>query len=193
MNTEQLIARLNEQHTSVMARFQEGADAAASMQSRWFGVEQTLGAGRGGGPMFRPRAATWGGQVGESDRLKQFVAEGLRGSCRIPITASITTPTGVEQRDLVAPERGPIQGLPQQILTVRDLIGAVPTTSNLIQYVRQVSRTNNAAPVAAGEEKPESDLGFELAEAPVRTIAHWIPVPRQTFEDVAGLGAVIDS
>ncbi len=75
---------------------------------------------------------------------------------------------------------------------MRDLLSVVPTSSNLIQYVRQTDRTIRAAPVAEGAQKPESDLGFELKEAPVRTVAHWIPCPRQTFEDVEGLGALID-
>ena len=116
----------------------------------------------------------------------------MRGGCRIPIKASITTVSGVDNADLVAPDSQPIQGLPQQKLTIRNLIPAVPTTSNKIDFVRQVSRDNQAAPVAEGAQKPESSLEFELAEAPVRTIAHWLPCPRQTFEDVTGLAALID-
>src|SRR6202012_1504795 len=106
---------------------------------------------------------------------------------------AIETASGIDQEGLVAPDRQPIQGLPQQRLTVRDLIPAVTTESNKIDYVRQISRTNAAAPVALGAQQPESDLGFELAEAPVRTIAHWVPCPRQTFEDVGGLAGLIDN
>ena len=50
----------------------------------------------------------------------------------------------------------------------------------------------SAQPRSEGAQKPKSELAFELAEAPVRTFAHWIPYPRQTFEDVEGLGALID-
>jgi HK97 family phage major capsid protein len=51
----------------------------------------------------------------------------------------------------------------------------------------------NAAAVAEGAAKPESDLTWTSAEAAVRTIAHWINVSRQALDDVDQLQTEIDS
>jgi HK97 family phage major capsid protein len=191
ITTEDLLEILNSGFTKIHAGLTKQSETDQELASRMVAVEQRLvNIKTSGQPSGLP---TWGSRVAHHDRLKAFKADGFRGSCRIAIENALTTPSGVDQRDLVAPDRQPIQGLPQQKLMIRDLIPSTPTTSNLIEFARQVSRANNAAPVANGAEKPESDLEFELAEAPVRTIAHWLPVTRQTFEDVAGLQAIIDS
>jgi HK97 family phage major capsid protein len=191
--TEEIIAEINSQFSTFGGALQSNTQAMANLSGRLQNVEQALAAVRAGGsPFTAARSPSWGRQVAEHARFKSFIENGGRGKVSIPIKAEITTPSGVDQGDLVAPERAPIQGLPQQILTVRDLLTAVPTSSNKIDFVRQVSRTNNAAPVADGAQKPESDFGFELAEAPVRTIAHWVPAPRQTMDDLPELNALID-
>ena len=198
ITTEALLETINSGHKKIetslsktLEALAKAAEVQAEQGNRLTAVEQRVASVKpGGAPRGLP---SWGSRVANHDRLKAFQANGFQGKVSIRIENAITTPSGVDQRELVAPDRQPIQGLPQQKLTVRDLIPSTPTTSNLIQYVRQVSRDNNAAPVADGAQKPESDIGLEPAEAPVRTIAHWIPVTRQTFEDVAGLQALIDS
>jgi HK97 family phage major capsid protein len=55
------------------------------------------------------------------------------------------------------------------------------------------SRTNNAAPVAEGALKPQSDLAFEEVVAPVRTIAHFFLATRQIMDDAPALAATIDA
>jgi HK97 family phage major capsid protein len=196
MTTEELIAQLNANHTAVMARMDSdgraNSEANSTTAARLTALEQAFAANRNGGGGNGGGRRGWGVQVAEHARFKAFLDAGKSGSARIPIRAELTTPSGTEQRDLVAPQRDQIQGLPQQLLTVRSLLTVIPTTSNKIDYVKQTSRTVNAAGVADGAEKPESDLGFELAEAPVRTIAHWVPCPRQTMDDLPELGALID-
>ncbi len=59
----------------------------------------------------------------------------------------------------------------RRTLTVRQLLGSVPTSSNMIEYPRQSVRTNAAAVVTEGSEKPESAIEFTLQTAPVRTVA----------------------
>jgi HK97 family phage major capsid protein len=192
LTTEELLARINANHQTIVANHQQQAKAGEAMMSKFTELEQmvaTLKAANFGG---RARGHTWGAQVSVSDGYKGFVAAGCRGSARIPITASIGYETGTlgivpvdQQREIV--------GLPQQRMTIRRLLAPGRTGSDLVKFVRQVSRDNAAAPVAPGETKPESSLVFELAEAPVRTIAHWIPVARQTMDDAEGLAALIDS
>ena len=47
-----------------------------------------------------------------------------------------------------------VVGLPRQRLTVRNLLAGGQTSSNLVQYMQQTSRTNNAAVVTEGGTKP---------------------------------------
>lgn len=78
-------------------------------------------------------------------------------------------------------------------LVVADLIAPGTTDSNVVQYMREKTFTNAAAPVAEGGTKPESTLVFEAATAPVRKIAHWIPVSEEMLEDSAQTRSIIDA
>lgn len=78
--------------------------------------------------------------------------------------------------------------LPLQPLTVLDLITLGTTDSNAIDYVRQLSFTNNAAPVAEATDitgslgqKPQSNFAWEVVTAATKTIAHWSPITRKAF------------
>lgn len=88
-------------------------------------------------------------------------------------------------------------------LTVFDLITRGATTSDLVEYVRVTSVTNNAAAVPeatqtahTGDEtatKPESALAMVRVQAPVVTIAHWIPATKRSLSDAAQVRTLIDS
>ena len=86
-------------------------------------------------------------------------------------------------------------------LTIRDVIPTGRTVSNLVQYARELLFTNNAGPQVAGSPtlpsenalKPESDLTFELANAPVVTLAHFIMASRQVLDDAPMLESYIGS
>ncbi|NML88751.1 phage major capsid protein [Sphingobium sp. TB-6] len=82
--------------------------------------------------------------------------------------------------------------LPQRRLTVRALIAPGQTTSNTIEYDREKVFTNNAATVAEGAAKPQSELQFEEATSPVRKIAHWFRMSSEILADAPGLRSVID-
>lgn len=77
--------------------------------------------------------------------------------------------------------------------TIRDLVAPGTTESNAVSYPRQNSRTNAAAPVAEGELKPQSEMGFEEVTAPVRTLAHFFLCTRQVLDDAPALAAIIDA
>jgi HK97 family phage major capsid protein len=91
---------------------------------------------------------------------------------------------------------------PFRPLTLRDLITIGRTTSDIIEFMRVTGYTNNAAPVpeitatsgsgyTAGA-KPESGVALEKATAPVRTIAHWIPVTKRALADAAQVETYIN-
>jgi len=69
-----------------------------------------------------------------------------------------------------------------------------PCDGDSVWYVRQTVLTNNAAPVAAGEEKPKSVITVERVEAPVRVIAHVSEaLDRSLLSDAEQLVSFIDS
>ena len=76
-------------------------------------------------------------------------------------------------------------------LRVRDVIGQARTTSNAVEFAKETSFTNNANVVSEGAKKPQSDLGFELYTAPVRTIAHTFKISRQMLDDGPALAAYV--
>lgn len=88
----------------------------------------------------------------------------------------------------------------QRQLTLLDLIPSTQTTSNLIEYVKEKTFTNNAAETAEATAttgttgtKPESVLNFELATSPVATIAHWIPVTNAMLSDAPQIRGIVDN
>jgi HK97 family phage major capsid protein len=88
----------------------------------------------------------------------------------------------------------------QRQLTILDLIPTTRTTSNMIEYVKEKTFTNNAATVAEATAttgtsglKPESVLDFELATSPVQTVAHWIPVTNAMLADAPQIRGIIDN
>lgn len=85
-----------------------------------------------------------------------------------------------------------VRGGPEIPLTVYASLPHAPASSNAVEGLREASFTNNAAEVAEGALKPESELTYELAEFPVRTIAHWIKVSKNLLADSAAVAARID-
>jgi len=143
----------------------------------------------GGGAAGRPQSM--GEQITESEDFQAF-ASNPRGTFRMPVQAAIGSGSG-SASDLIVPDRVPgIQAPMLRRLTVRDLISWGRTSSNSIEYARELLFTNNAAPVAEAAQKPESDLTFEADQAPIVTIAHWIHASKQVVADVPMLQSYID-
>jgi HK97 family phage major capsid protein len=131
----------------------------------------------------------------ESERFKSFEKSGAklqRGeTLRVGMKAitSLTASGGT----LIAPDRQQgIIAIPQRPPTVRDLLAPGRTNSNLIQYFRETLFTNNAAPVAEGTRKPESNLTFEQRQAVVIKLAHFIKATDEILADAPALQSVID-
>lgn len=144
---------------------------------------------------------TLGELVVESEAFKSANFGGAsRGSVRVKIeraditSADTTVGAGRSQgTSLVPADRRPgIISLPDRAMTIRDLVMPGQTTSSNYEYVKEVGFTNNADPVAETTTKPKSDITFNLASAPVRTIAHIFKASRQILDDAAGLRSYID-
>ncbi|WP_347139441.1 phage major capsid protein [Paracoccus sp. SSK6] len=150
-------------------------------------IEQRLGSRRPGGG-DDPRQ-TLGMAVANHEGVKGFV----KGTMSFTVQNAITSGSA-SAGTLKVPQRDTeIVGLPRRQFFVRDLLSRNTTTTDLIQYAKLKTRTLNAGMVAEGGLKPESNLEWELAEAAVRTIAHWIHVARQTMDDIPQLQGEIDN
>jgi HK97 family phage major capsid protein len=180
---------LFDQHTEVVeSRLEELGVDTKELKARLDEVEQK--AARAGGGAINVETKSWGEQVIEQqsalDEFKNRSGKGrLSLDVKTTVTSTVADPFVVPQRDVVLP-------LPRRALRVRDLLSVVPVTSGSVEYPRHLSTTNNAATVAEGATKPESAMTFDLATAPIRTIAHSLPASRQILDDAPQLKAFID-
>ncbi|MEY2655019.1 MAG: hypothetical protein RLZZ524_2047, partial [Pseudomonadota bacterium] len=78
-------------------------------------------------------------------------------------------------------------------LTVRDVIRAIPVSSNMVNSLREASFTNDAAETAQAAAKPESDITFEQYNVPIETVAHWIKISNQLLADAPAVVAYIET
>lgn len=82
---------------------------------------------------------------------------------------------------------------PQERLWLRQLMTVLPISTNAVEWVKESSRTNNAAIQAAeGDTKAQSDITFEMVSDTVKTIAHWTRQSRQVMQDVPQLQGIIE-
>lgn len=161
-----------------------------ALQARLATAEQLLAkVQNGGGDAGRPQSV--GTMITDSDDFRAYAAN-PRGDFRLSVQAAVTSDTA-SAGDLVVPQRLPgIQAPGLRRLTIRDLIAWGRTASNSIEYAREKVFTNNAGVVAEGAAKPESNITFEAVQAPVVTVAHWVPASKQIIADVPMLQSYID-
>lgn len=167
---------------------------AAELADKCLELERKLAAGAEDG-RGKPEE-TAGELLIKSDAFKAM-AEGRSKFARIEVKAAIVNATGQNQ-PLVADMRVPgIIANPNRVLTIRDLLPVGRTSSNLIQFTKENVFTNNAgaqyaSPARENVTKPESGITFTLANAPVVTLAHWIPVSRQVLDDAPQLQSYVN-
>lgn len=138
---------------------------------------------------------TPGAQFTESAAFKAFQEKGqkldrgqsIRGE--VKAITSLTASGGL----LVSPDRQQgVIAIPQRPATVRDLLAPGRTSSNLIQYFRELVFANATAPVAEGTRKPESNLTFEAKQAIVIKLAHFIKATTEIMDDVPAMQSMIE-
>jgi len=143
----------------------------------------------------RDESLTAGERFVEDDGFKSFAASTRprgRHIVEVKDITSLTTDAAGSVGSLVQPQRvGGIE-LPQRRMTIRALLAQGNTNSSSIEYDKEKLFTNNAAPVAEGALKPQSELQYEDAIAQVRTIAHWMRASVQILADAPALRSIID-
>lgn len=133
-------------------------------------------------------AKSYGDQLVDSDRYKSYVEGGAFGSVRFEMKAiTAAAANAVSDRDFAS-----TVAMPQRELTIRDLLTVTPTDSGSVDYAKQTTRTNNAAPVAEGATKPTSAYVWTIANVPIRTIAHLAKLTRQAIDDAKQLKGEVE-
>lgn len=140
-----------------------------------------------------------GKTVMEDDAFKSYM-EGARDKARIEIKAAIINATGQNQPLVAADRLANIIHEPNRVLRMRDVMLVGSTQSNLVEYAKENVFTNSAGPQVGGSPeqfenvtKPESAITFTLANTPVQTLSHWIPVSKQVLADSPMLQSYINS
>lgn len=148
------------------------------------------------------KTETVGDKFVKSDAWRDMV-EGRQSRARVEFkTAIVNTYPESSVQPLVQGDRitSNVFITPNRRLTLRDILPVSPTTSNLVEFTRENTFTNNAgpqrdtaSPLAAVENQtlPESADTFTLATTPVVTLGHWIPISQQVFSDSPMLSAHI--
>ncbi|HEY7767354.1 phage major capsid protein, partial [Longimicrobium sp.] len=169
---------------------------AAEIQARIDEVEKLAARPRMGVAAHNGKSI--GQQFAESDQIKAMRASAATESGAFSVNgsffprAAITSDAG-SAGTLVEPQRLPdVVTAPRSRPLLRDLLQVSPTTSGTIEFIEQTGFTNNAAPVAEGAVKPESNLTFAKRTAPVEVIAHWAEITRQIIADAPRLQATLD-
>lgn len=118
-------------------------------------------------------------------RVHEIETKGFAGSESKDVTDVIP----VFGLDVIAPNRVDrfVQVTRPDILTLRDVLNVSPTSSPVIDYIREESYSESAGIVSEGATKPQAAIEYSKQRANVVTIAVWIPVTEQQLSDAPAL------
>lgn len=140
------------------------------------------------------RAKSLGEQFIESDDFKNFDSS-APGKIKIEakdILNSGNLATGVTRSVLVPEQQSGFVAPPQIELRIRSLFPQGTTASNSIRSIKETGFTNNAAPVAEGATKPQSEITFGEEVLPVQKLAHKFRASMEALDDATMLRGYID-
>ena len=184
---EQLASGLKEQTDDALLKMNALTEQLAEL-------DQKLARGAGNS---EERRKSLGEQFVTDERVKGWIEnEPTSGKADLRVKATLTTLTtdaAGSVGDGVNETRIPgVVTLPQRRMTIRDLLTPGRMDGNTLEYVQEAGFSNNAAPVAEGAAKPESDIQLELISTGAKVIAHWMKASRQALSDVSQLRSMID-
>jgi HK97 family phage major capsid protein len=138
-----------------------------------------------------------GAKFAESESLKSLIENGGRGKADLEIKAvisSATTDAAGSAGAAVNQTRLPgVVPLARRRMFIQDLIAPGQMTGNTIEWIAEKARNLNAAPVAEGAAKPQSDIQLELKSMSARVIAAHMKASRQIMDDFDQLRTFIDN
>lgn len=210
----QVLERLNTNHTETKGLITRAGERIGATETAVGEMKKTIqgfdaritaaeqkSARRGAPDNGSSEVKSWGQRFTESEEYKATEGSRDRSIHRLGV---IVARTELEHKNLtsVAGSGGaliPVDRrvndpslLPWVANSIRALVAPGTTESNAVTYPRMIDRTMNAAGVAEGALKPQSDMTFEEVTAVVRTLAHYFYVSRQVFDDAPALASVLD-
>lgn len=173
--------RLNE----IQSSLQHAEQAIAKMSAEGFSASR-----HGGGNPERVSAKL----LAEAEGSLESLRNGTTKSVRMSLPSFFPQAATITSGDLYVPaERdSEVYGPLRRPYSVRDLLITRPTTAPSIEYLRGTRTGSAAIQAAEGDAKAELAMDFDLLQAPVKTIAAWIPASRQVLDDASMLGDYID-
>lgn len=136
------------------------------------------------------QVVTAGDEFVKSEQFKSFLGANSRNAIvRMEVKNTVTS-TGntvfpMQKPGIIAGDFAP--------LTIRQVLPSMGVSSNMVNALRESSWTNDAAPVAQGGAKAESDIEFAPYNVAVETVAHWIKVSNQLLADAPAVAAYINT
>lgn len=145
-------------------------------------------------------------QMKESDSLSRLFKE-RRGTAVVKfkdaayarLAQGLKTTITETQQGFMTTGVMPIERIPGivpeawQILTVRNVLTATPTTQAVVDFVRVSTPLSIASPVPEASLKPENQLSFNSISEKVRTLATWVPASKQILDDMTEMMGFIQS
>jgi HK97 family phage major capsid protein len=131
---------------------------------------------------------SYGAQFIKNSEYASFQKKTSRGSVGLELKNTVTNAIGNTYSER---RPGIVEGA-FRIFTIEDLLTAIPTTSNAIDWVRENVFTNGAAETTEGTAFPQSSITFTTGTMPVQNVAHFIKITRQLAMDNAALAAYIN-
>jgi HK97 family phage major capsid protein len=168
--------------SDINGRIEEKAKELAELGESFTDLQKKMSA-------RRDETKSFGRLVAEQKDFGDKIRSGDRIEMKDITSASfgdITLPAGVrrQNRGLIAPTT--------QTLFLRDVIPTLATSAAVIEYLQETGYTLNAATVAPGALKPQSELTFAAKSAPMVKMAHYFRVNEETLDDVDGMEGYIN-
>jgi HK97 family phage major capsid protein len=163
-------------------------------------MAEVTGTPAAGMELFVPEFRSAGELFTEHEDYTEWLTRGARGDSPMLEIERRNLISGVVNADgaSLLPQGSPFiapGALQRRRLFVRDVIAPGSTSLSSIPYVRELNAAAlelGASAVAEASAKPEVQMNFEPADAPVRTIAAWVPITRQVLEDVPTMRSYVD-
>lgn len=112
-----------------------------------------------------------------------------RAEVKTLVTGLSSTSAGA----FVVEDRGAfVDFLREDPASILSLFSMRETDSDTVEFVRQDSFTNNAAAASEGNALAESAITFEVVQAEVENIGHFIPLTLRALADAAGLQGIVE-
>lgn len=192
-----------DQIANIRADLNAQAESGMKLHAKLLEVSQKMAdqIGAFGGPGNQPKS--FSSSALDSDSFKavlegkaktgRFTTSGSwHGGTYGAVIGSGTTGEGNGGALLTPDFRPGIIQQPDMPLLIRDLLMPGRTSAQVVTYFREVGFTNAADWTSENTRKPQSDAEFEFAEAPVRTLAHFVKATNQILADVPALRSYID-